>query len=152
MSLVFVAFRHKYDVSLHSTKLFNTRPWPTSSLNNRLSKAVSTENLIKYLLGRVPLQSFVYNIMIKRGDKTHPWGEPMETTFTLEMVLFTCWSPPPKTSSTNSANSDSSLSSEFIILFKQLVRLQRIKGRAHIHVENSGTGFGFLKMTEYEVY
>ena len=46
MSLVFVAFRHKYDLSHHATKSFNTGPWPTSSLDNRLSKAVSSENLI----------------------------------------------------------------------------------------------------------
>ena len=71
MSLVFVAFRHKYDLSHHATKSFNTGPWPT--LDNRLSKAVSSENLIKYLFGRMLLQSFVYK-MNKRGDKTHPLG------------------------------------------------------------------------------
>ena len=43
MSLVFVAFRHKYDLSHHSTKSVNTGPWPTPSLDNGLSKAVSSE-------------------------------------------------------------------------------------------------------------
>ena len=90
MSLVFVAFRHKYDLSHHATKSFNTGPWPTSSLDNRLSKAVSSENLIKYLFGRMLLQSFVYK-MNKRGDKTHHWGEPVETTFTLKL----CYSLEP---------------------------------------------------------
>ena len=102
MSLFFFAFRHKYDLSQYATKSFNTVPWPTSSLDNRMSKAVSSENLIKYLFGRLLLQSFLYK-MNKRGDKTHPWGEPVETTFTLEVVLFT---------RTQSANSDSSLNSE----------------------------------------
>ena len=61
MSLVFVAFRHKYDLSHHATKSFNTGPWPISSLDNRLSKAVSSENLIKYLYmdGSMHLTKFV---------------------------------------------------------------------------------------------
>ena len=47
-SLVFVAFRHKYDLSCHATKSFYTGPWPgTSSLDNRLSKAVSSEKKLK---------------------------------------------------------------------------------------------------------
>ena len=78
---------HIYDLSHHATKSFNTGPWSTSSIDNRLSKAVSSENLIKYLFGRMLLQSFVYNTN-KRGVDTHPWGEPVETTFTLEVVLF----------------------------------------------------------------
>ena len=41
MSLVCVAFKNKYDLSHHATKSFNTEPWPTSSLDNRLSKPVS---------------------------------------------------------------------------------------------------------------
>ena len=78
-------------------KVFNTGPRPTTSLDNRLSKAVSSQNLIKYLFGRMFLQSFVYK-MNKRGDKTHPWGDPVETTVTLEVVLFirTCWGLPTK--------------------------------------------------------
>ena len=85
--LIFVAFRHKYVLSHHATKSFNAGLCP-SSLDNRLIKAVSSEKVIKYLFGRILLQSFVYN-MNKRGDKTHHWGEPVETIFTLEVVLFT---------------------------------------------------------------
>ena len=69
-----------------STKSFNTGAWPTSLLKCRLSKAVSSKNLIIYPLGRVLLQSFVHTVN-KRGDKTHPWGEPVETTFTLEVEV-----------------------------------------------------------------
>ena len=70
MSMVFVAFRHKYDLSHHAKKSFNTGPWPTSLLDNRLSKAVSSENLIKYLFGRMLLQSFVYKMM-KRSNSNY---------------------------------------------------------------------------------
>ena len=63
LPLVFISFRHKYDLSHHATKSFNTGPWPTSSLDNSVSKA---ENLIKYVFGRMLLQSFVYN-MNKKG-------------------------------------------------------------------------------------
>ena len=54
-------------------------------------------------------------IMNKRGDKTHPCVEPVKTTFTLEVVLFTLtyWGLPTNTSS---ANSDSSLNSEINVL------------------------------------
>ena len=72
--------------------------------------------LIKYLFGRMFLQSFVYKIN-KRGDKTHHWGEPVETTFTLEVVLFTrtCWGLPIKKIK-HTANSDSSLNLEICFL------------------------------------
>ena len=40
----FVVFRHKYALSHHATKSFNTGPWPTSLLQN---KAVSSENFNK---------------------------------------------------------------------------------------------------------
>ena len=50
ISLVLVTFRHRYDLSHHLTKSCNTGPWLVSSLYSKLSKAVSSENLIKYLL------------------------------------------------------------------------------------------------------
>ena len=34
----------------HLTKSCNTGPWPVSSLYSKLSKVVSSENLIKYVL------------------------------------------------------------------------------------------------------
>ena len=51
-----------------------------------------------------PLPSFVYYTN-SREDKTHPWCEPMEITFTLEVIFSrTCWVSPSKNSSTHGAN------------------------------------------------
>ena len=62
--------------------------------------------------------------MNNRGDKTLPWGEQLETSFTLEMLLFT----------------------RTFWCLKQ-VRLLIIKSGTHIKVENSGMRLGFIKMT-----
>ena len=132
MSLVCVAFRHKYDLSYHATKSFNTGPWSTSSLDNRLSKAVSFENLIKYLY----LQSFVYNINKNgraNGNKLHTRSVVIQSNLLR--------SPHQKIKL--------KLGNQFL---KQQVRLQRFEGSVHIHVENSGMGFGFLQMTNNIVY
>ncbi len=85
---VFKTFKDKKDSSHHFKKYSNTGPHEVSVLFSRLTITVSSTNFNIWQFSKVLQQSYVYN-MYNRGDRTHPWGEPVDVTDRSENCPFT---------------------------------------------------------------
>lgn len=83
ISLFLLVFKMWFDFLHQSKKKSKTGPWSLSPSSWRLTKAVSSADLIKCLLGKVLVHEFVYKIKC-RGYKTHPCGEPVDVVIVSE--------------------------------------------------------------------
>lgn len=85
--LVLDVFRIKCDASHQLTKSFRAGPCLTSSCSNRLSKAMSSTNLITWCPGYLLRQQSLFKIY-SQGDSILPCGVPMEIKCTSDVVLL----------------------------------------------------------------
>ncbi len=155
MSLVFSMFSSREASPHHCMDSLSTGLWWSWEPDSRDRRTVSSMYLTRWQSGWLDLQSSVYR-MNSRGDRTQPWGEPVEVTERSEKVLFTftlCVRPVRKLIIYRVIWSSRWKRVEFLC---QNVRLQGVECRWKVCEQESGCGVGgfqvFVNSVHYEQF